>query len=156
MVRILRYGHLICLGYPQSRVLGEMKWLGSKFSLSIWPRNSNSRPSFLWMHRSWFWFSSTNRHFLLVRFACGCTVPIRKIYHVHTIPIRLVLSNQYCLTSSHTLVTFGRNLSKHWRWSWNYRYGNCFTFNDGMDDSEEPIKVLTSSKPGPSQGLIIM
>ncbi|XP_028408123.1 degenerin deg-1-like [Dendronephthya gigantea] len=47
------------------------------------------------------------------------------------------------------------NLSKFWTESWNYRYGNCFTFNDGVDEKEAPLRVLQSSKPGPSQGLVL-
>ncbi|CAB4022091.1 degenerin deg-1-like [Paramuricea clavata] len=42
-----------------------------------------------------------------------------------------------------------------WKWSWNYRYGNCYTFNDGVDNDDQPLRILKSSKPGPSQGLVL-
>ncbi|XP_028418268.1 amiloride-sensitive sodium channel subunit alpha-like [Dendronephthya gigantea] len=47
------------------------------------------------------------------------------------------------------------NLSKLWTSSWNYKYGNCYTFNNGVDYEDSPIEVLQSSKPGPSQGLVL-
>ncbi|CAB3999173.1 amiloride-sensitive sodium channel subunit alpha-like, partial [Paramuricea clavata] len=47
------------------------------------------------------------------------------------------------------------NLSVFWKWSWNYKYGNCYTFNDGIDDDKQPLRILKSSKPGPSQGLVL-
>ena len=49
-----------------------------------------------------------------------------------------------------------RNLSKFWTLRWNYKYGNCYTFNDGVDDQETPLRVLQSSKPGPSQGMVFI
>ncbi|XP_028408120.1 amiloride-sensitive sodium channel subunit alpha-like [Dendronephthya gigantea] len=48
-----------------------------------------------------------------------------------------------------------KNLSKFWSSSWNYRYGNCYTFNNGVDQNDNPTRVLKSSKPGPSQGLVL-
>ncbi|XP_028411245.1 degenerin deg-1-like isoform X2 [Dendronephthya gigantea] len=45
------------------------------------------------------------------------------------------------------------NLSKYWSQHWNYKYGNCYTFNPGINFHGENIGVLKTTKPGPSQGL---
>lgn len=47
------------------------------------------------------------------------------------------------------------NLSKSWIHSWNYQYGNCFTFNSGFNAEHKEVRVLKTTKPGPSQGLIL-
>ena len=44
------------------------------------------------------------------------------------------------------------NYSTFWYRRWHYKYGNCYTFNGGLDQDEQPIRVLSTSKPGPSQG----
>ena len=44
------------------------------------------------------------------------------------------------------------NYSTFWYQRWHYKYGNCYTFNGGLDQDEQPIRVLSTSKPGPSQG----
>ncbi|XP_028411225.1 degenerin deg-1-like isoform X2 [Dendronephthya gigantea] len=40
-----------------------------------------------------------------------------------------------------------------WVHSWHYKYGNCYTFNGGVNQKEKAIRILSTSKPGPSQGL---
>ena len=45
------------------------------------------------------------------------------------------------------------NFSNWWSQRWDYKYGNCYTFNGGIDKNNEPIRVLGTSKPGPSQGM---
>lgn len=45
------------------------------------------------------------------------------------------------------------NISKYWSREWNYKYGNCFTFNRGIDEEGKPQRVFRATKPGPSQGL---
>ena len=50
---------------------------------------------------------------------------------------------------------FRRNISKYWSREWNYKYGNCFTFNRGIDEEGKPQRVFRATKPGPSQGKII-
>ena len=47
------------------------------------------------------------------------------------------------------------NLSKFWSHQWNYKYGNCFTFNSGMDEDGKTLRILKATKPGPSQGLLL-
>ncbi|XP_078380361.1 epithelial sodium channel subunit alpha-like [Oculina patagonica] len=46
-----------------------------------------------------------------------------------------------------------RNYSKYWRHLWDYRYGNCFTFNGGTDDNGKKQKGLSSHITGPTGGL---
>ncbi|CAB4038108.1 amiloride-sensitive sodium channel subunit alpha-like [Paramuricea clavata] len=46
-------------------------------------------------------------------------------------------------------------ISKHWTQSWNYKYGNCYTFNNGVDKDKNPMRILKASKPGPSHGLTL-
>ncbi|CAH3149507.1 unnamed protein product [Pocillopora meandrina] len=46
-----------------------------------------------------------------------------------------------------------RNYSKHWHNFWDFRFGNCFTFNGGLDDFGKPQKILHSHSTGPAGGL---
>jgi len=46
-----------------------------------------------------------------------------------------------------------RNYSRFWRHLWDYRYGNCYTFNGGVTDDGEGQKVLQSHITGPTGGL---
>ena len=50
------------------------------------------------------------------------------------------------------LNIFRRNLSKFWTRRWDYKYGNCFTFNNGEEEDGTPLPVLKATKPGPAQG----
>lgn len=47
------------------------------------------------------------------------------------------------------------NLSEHWTNNWNYKFGNCYTFNSGFDANDKKMRILKTSKPGPSQGLTL-
>ncbi|XP_032229849.2 acid-sensing ion channel 2 [Nematostella vectensis] len=44
---------------------------------------------------------------------------------------------------------------KYWRPFWNFRYGNCYTFNQGMSENGVAIKPLTLSNTGPNYGLTL-
>ncbi|XP_028411254.1 amiloride-sensitive sodium channel subunit alpha-like isoform X2 [Dendronephthya gigantea] len=44
---------------------------------------------------------------------------------------------------------------KFWVQSWNWKYGNCFTFNPGAKKSGGPLTVFRTSKPGPYYGLTL-
>ncbi|KAL9988147.1 hypothetical protein ACROYT_G002555 [Oculina patagonica] len=44
---------------------------------------------------------------------------------------------------------------KYWKTTWNWRYGNCFTFNSGVTRSGRMAPVLTTTKPGPQYGLTL-
>ncbi|KAL9988145.1 hypothetical protein ACROYT_G002553 [Oculina patagonica] len=44
---------------------------------------------------------------------------------------------------------------KYWKTTWNWRYGNCYTFNSGATDNFKKSPVLTSTKPGPKYGLTL-
>ncbi|XP_068734788.1 degenerin del-1-like [Montipora capricornis] len=46
-----------------------------------------------------------------------------------------------------------RNYSRFWRHLWDYRHGNCYTFNGGINDDGKPQKVLESHITGPTGGL---
>ena len=41
---------------------------------------------------------------------------------------------------------------KYWKRTWNWRYGNCYTFNSGATGKGKKIPVMTSTKPGPKYG----
>ena len=43
-------------------------------------------------------------------------------------------------------------MSKFWTQQWDYKYGNCFTFNGGSDKDGKPLRILKASKPGSSYG----
>lgn len=45
-----------------------------------------------------------------------------------------------------------RNYSKYWHFLWDYRYGNCYTFNGGINDEGEKKRVLQSYVTGPTGG----
>lgn len=45
-----------------------------------------------------------------------------------------------------------RNYSRYWHHFWDYRFGNCFTFNGGVNDYGESQKVLISHNTGPNGG----
>ena len=45
-----------------------------------------------------------------------------------------------------------RNYSKYWHRLWDYRYGNCYTFNGGIDDNGDKQRVLSSHVTGPTGG----
>ena len=45
-----------------------------------------------------------------------------------------------------------RNYSKYWHHLWDYRYGNCYTFNGGIDDNGDNQRVLSSHVTGPTGG----
>ncbi|XP_048584124.1 degenerin unc-8 [Nematostella vectensis] len=44
---------------------------------------------------------------------------------------------------------------KFWRRFWHWRYGNCYIFNQGVDENGTLLAHLTSSKPGPMYGLTL-
>lgn len=44
---------------------------------------------------------------------------------------------------------------KYWKRTWNWRYGNCYTFNSGATEDGKKTPVLTSTKPGPQYGLTL-
>ncbi|XP_020626896.1 degenerin mec-4-like isoform X4 [Orbicella faveolata] len=44
---------------------------------------------------------------------------------------------------------------KYWKRTWNWRYGNCYTFNSGATGEGKKIPILTSTKPGPNYGLTL-
>lgn len=44
---------------------------------------------------------------------------------------------------------------KYWTRTWNWRYGNCFSFNSGATSDGKKAPVLTSTKPGPKFGLTL-
>lgn len=50
------------------------------------------------------------------------------------------------------LCSFQSDFKKYWKTEWNWRYGNCFTFNSGSLKDGKKIPVLTSNKPGPKYG----
>ncbi|KAK2566968.1 Amiloride-sensitive sodium channel subunit alpha [Acropora cervicornis] len=43
----------------------------------------------------------------------------------------------------------------YWTRTWNWRYGNCFSFNSGATSDGKKAPVLTSTKPGPKFGLTL-
>lgn len=45
---------------------------------------------------------------------------------------------------------------QYWSTSWNWRYGNCFTFNSGANQSGYRLPVFRTSKPGPNYGKCII
>ncbi|XP_028411227.1 acid-sensing ion channel 4-A-like isoform X2 [Dendronephthya gigantea] len=45
------------------------------------------------------------------------------------------------------------NYTDWWVQNWHYKYGNCYTFNGGVNQNGEAMRTLSTSKPGPSQGL---
>lgn len=44
---------------------------------------------------------------------------------------------------------------KYWKRTWNWRYGNCFSFNSGVTNDGKKAPALTSTKPGPKYGLTL-
>jgi len=48
-----------------------------------------------------------------------------------------------------------RDFLKYWKTTWNWRYGNCFTFNSGATSQGKRKPVLTITKPGPQYGLTL-
>ncbi|CAH3105581.1 unnamed protein product [Porites lobata] len=46
-----------------------------------------------------------------------------------------------------------KNYSKYWNFLWDSRYGNCYTFNGGINDEGEKQRVLQSYVTGPTGGL---
>ncbi|XP_078379993.1 epithelial sodium channel subunit alpha-like [Oculina patagonica] len=46
-----------------------------------------------------------------------------------------------------------RNYTRYWHNFWDFRFGNCFTFNGGINDYGESQKVLQSFNTGPAGGL---
>lgn len=46
-----------------------------------------------------------------------------------------------------------KNYSEYWNKFWDYRYGNCYTFNGGVDDDHNNQTVLETHNTGPSGGL---
>ncbi|XP_020621667.1 amiloride-sensitive sodium channel subunit alpha-like [Orbicella faveolata] len=48
-----------------------------------------------------------------------------------------------------------KNYSKYWHHFWDYRYGNCFTFNGGMDDDKKNQTTLATHSTGPYGGLTL-
>ena len=53
------------------------------------------------------------------------------------------------------ILFHGRNYSKYWFNFWDYRYGNCFTFNGGFDDNGNEQTILKTQSTGPFGGNII-
>lgn len=49
-----------------------------------------------------------------------------------------------------------RAYKRFWTHEWNYKYGNCFTFNSGVDENGKPLTVLQTTRPGPSSGKKIL
>lgn len=47
---------------------------------------------------------------------------------------------------------YRNDYSKYWHQFWDYRYGNCFTFNGGMDDEYHKQTTLKTNQPGSSAG----
>ncbi|XP_022797297.1 degenerin deg-1-like [Stylophora pistillata] len=45
------------------------------------------------------------------------------------------------------------NYSKYWNRFWDYRYGNCYTFNGGVDDDHNNQTILETHNTGPYGGL---
>ena len=45
-----------------------------------------------------------------------------------------------------------RNYSKFWSHFWDYRYGNCYEFNGGMDDNFNNQTILETHSTGPFGG----
>ena len=43
--------------------------------------------------------------------------------------------------------------SKYWHQFWDFRYGNCFTFNGGMDDEYQKQTILETRRSGSSGGM---
>ena len=58
-----------------------------------------------------------------------------------TLPHKLKCLNLFC-----------RTLRKFWSQQWDYKYGNCFTFNGGSDEDGKPLRVLKATKAGPTNG----
>lgn len=42
---------------------------------------------------------------------------------------------------------------KFWTQSWNWKFGNCFTFNAGANQSGHSLRILRTNMPGPNFGL---
>ena len=40
------------------------------------------------------------------------------------------------------------DMQKYWTHFWHRRYGNCYTFNKGMDATGSYVNVMNTSKPG--------
>ncbi|XP_028411343.1 amiloride-sensitive sodium channel subunit alpha-like [Dendronephthya gigantea] len=43
----------------------------------------------------------------------------------------------------------------YWRNTWNWKYGNCYTFNFGLSEGNNTVTPLTTTKAGPKYGLTI-
>lgn len=59
------------------------------------------------------------------------------------------------LTLSHITISIlypYSNYTKYWHTFWDFRFGNCFTFNGGISDFGESQKVLHSFNTGPAGG----
>ena len=39
-------------------------------------------------------------------------------------------------------------MQKYWTHFWHTRYGNCYTFNKGMDGTGTHVDVMNTSQPG--------
>ena len=50
------------------------------------------------------------------------------------------------------ILTYRKNYSEYWNKFWDYRYGNCYTFNGGVDDDHNNQTVLETHNTGPSGG----
>ncbi|XP_028397240.1 acid-sensing ion channel 1C-like [Dendronephthya gigantea] len=42
-----------------------------------------------------------------------------------------------------------------WVQTWNWKYGNCFTFNFGVNQTGQDMDIFETTIPGPSNGLIL-
>ena len=50
------------------------------------------------------------------------------------------------------ILTYRKNYSEYWNKFWDYRYGNCYTFNGGVNDDHNNQTVLETHNTGPSGG----
>ena len=50
-------------------------------------------------------------------------------------------------------VMFSRYFSKFWVNHWNWKYGNCFTFNPGGNETGSKLDIFKTSKTGFHHGM---
>ena len=70
-------------------------------------------------------------------------------------PVHNRLPRKMCEAMTLHACIFSHGFSdfmKYWKRTWNWRYGNCYTFNSGATRQGKKIPVMTSTKPGPKYG----
>lgn len=63
-----------------------------------------------------------------------------------------LISSQVLILPTCLILLTHSDFLKYWKRTWNWRYGNCYTFNSGATEDGKKTPVLTSTKPGPQYG----